>query len=125
LSALFLPHICVTATVAGLSEFRPALTDYLLDAQQDDGSWAGYCWFEPAYATALAAKALRAGGESRAQKAVEQAVVWARSRIQALHEKKPTPFELARNSRCASHCAFPGIWTMVLVGVVSAPRMMD
>jgi hypothetical protein len=94
LSAWFLPHTCVTAAVAGLSEFRPDLIDYLLGTQQDDGSWVCYWWFEPAYATALAAKALMACGESRAQKAIELAVAWARSRMHALCEK-PTPFELA------------------------------
>jgi hypothetical protein len=94
LSAWFLPHTCVTAAVAGLSELRAELTDYLLDAQQDDGSWTCYWWFEPAYATALAAKALAAENGPRASKAVERAVAWAQSRTHALHEK-PTPFELA------------------------------
>ena len=94
LSAWFLPHTCVTAAVAGLSEFRPDLTDYLLSVQQDDGSWTCYWWFEPAYATALAAGALAADGGSRALKAIERAVTWARSRTHALREK-PTPFELA------------------------------
>ncbi len=94
LHAWFLPHTCVTAAVAGLSEFRPALTDYLLKAQQDDGSWACYWWFEPAYATALAAQALAAEGGSHALKAIERAVAWAQARTHALSEK-PTPFELA------------------------------
>jgi hypothetical protein len=94
LGAWFLPHTCVTAAVAGLSEFRAELTDYLLKTQRDDGSWACYWWFEPAYASALAAKALAAEGGSRALKAIERAVAWARSRAQTLSEK-PTPFELA------------------------------
>jgi hypothetical protein len=94
LSAWFLPHTCVTAAVAGLSEFRAELVDYLLNAQQDDGSWACYWWFEPAYATALAARALADEGSPRVQKATERAVDWARSRTHALGEK-PTPFELA------------------------------
>lgn len=94
LSTWFLPHTCVTTAVAGLSEFRAELTDYLLNTQQEDGSWACYWWFEPAYASALAAKALTACDGSRALKAIERAVAWARSRTHALSEK-PTPFELA------------------------------
>ncbi len=94
LHAWFLPHTCVTAAVAGLSEFRTELIDYLLNVQQDDGSWACYWWFEPAYATALAAKALTAQGGPHALKAIERAVAWAQARTHALSEK-PTPFELA------------------------------
>jgi len=94
LSAWFLPHTCVTAAVAGLSGFRADLTDYLLREQQDDGSWTCYWWFESAYATALASKALAACDGPHALKAIERAVAWARSRIQTLGEK-PTPFELA------------------------------
>jgi squalene cyclase len=94
LSAWFLPHTCVTAAVAGLSEFRTQLTDALLNAQQDDGSWACYWWFEPAYATALAVKALAIRGGSPALQAIERAMSWARSRTHAL-QKRPTPFELA------------------------------
>jgi hypothetical protein len=88
-----------------------------LNAQQDDGSWACYWWFEPAYAAALAVKALAVAGGSPALQAIERAMSWARSRTHALH-KKPTPFELAWLLRIllldgglsaeASHCLDPG-----------------
>ena len=94
LSAWFLPHTCVTAAVAGLRHFRPALTDYLLNTQQDNGSWACYWWFEPAYATALAARALATAGGPRTRKAIERAIAWACSRTHILSETS-TPFELA------------------------------
>jgi hypothetical protein len=93
LSAWFLPHTCVTAAVAGLSDFCAELTDALLNAQQADGSWVCYWWFEPAYATALAVEALATEGGPRALQAIDQAISWARSRIHALSEK-PAPFEL-------------------------------
>lgn len=54
-------HVCVTAAVAGLSEFRQACAGYLRATRQIDGSWLAYWWRDREYATALAAEALAVG----------------------------------------------------------------
>jgi len=83
-------HDCVTAAVAGLPAFRARLVPALLSAQRADGSWGGYWWFEPAYATALAVEAVRDADPTAAARAVE----WARERVRALPDAAPA-FTLA------------------------------
>jgi hypothetical protein len=65
------PHVCVTANCAAL---LPALLDVLTREQMADGCWRPHWWRSPAYATALAAEALAAGGR---REAVKAAVGWA------------------------------------------------
>jgi squalene cyclase len=50
----------VTAAAAGLKPFSRTrdLIRFLLAHQGDDGSWQGYWWADPAYATCLAAEAI-------------------------------------------------------------------
>ncbi|MET4700188.1 hypothetical protein ABIE65_003227 [Constrictibacter sp. MBR-5] len=75
----FASHACVTAAAAGLTALRPRLRGYLETAQGDDGAWDGYWWADRAYATALAADALR----EDAPEAARRAARWAAARLDA------------------------------------------
>jgi hypothetical protein len=53
-------HVCVSAAVAALPEYRLRLQDHLASTQDRDGGWTAYWWHDPEYATALAAEAIAA-----------------------------------------------------------------
>jgi len=75
------PHACVTAVAAQLDGLEAELRDDVLATQQTDGSWCGYWWFEPAYATAMSTVALTPARSARERAAVEAALEWARRRF--------------------------------------------
>jgi hypothetical protein len=74
-------HVCVTAAVASLPEFRLSLVDYLRGSQTPQGNWQGYWWSDHEYTTALAAEALAATGEASDQSLIAQAIAWGLKRL--------------------------------------------
>lgn len=72
-------HECVTAAAAAVERFpaRPRLLRFLRERQREDGSWSGYWWHDPAYATALAVEALCRVGDRDDRRRVEAAAAWA------------------------------------------------
>ena len=81
MNALFGPHVCVTAAAAGLDFTRDSLAPFLIGAQREDGSWRGFWWSDRAYATGLAAAALKRCALPEALAAAASAGRWARSRL--------------------------------------------
>lgn len=75
----FASHACVTAAAAGVTALQPRLRRHLETAQGDDGAWDGYWWADRAYATAIAADALR----EDAPEAARRAARWAAARLDA------------------------------------------
>ena len=75
------PHVCVTAAAAGLAGFRERLEVFLIHAQNEDGHWRGYWWFDDEYATALAVEALATPSELDVRRQVRGASRWALRRI--------------------------------------------
>jgi len=75
------PHACVTAAAAQVEQLNAELRNDLLATQRPDGSWQGYWWSEPAYATALSVVALTPPRSKRERVAVAGATLWARRRI--------------------------------------------
>jgi hypothetical protein len=76
-------HTCVTAAVAISPRYRDRLVGFLRAAQRPDGSWPSYWWCDDAYATALAARALRAKRDAGDRGRLRRAVEWARAQIDA------------------------------------------
>ncbi len=74
-------HVCVSAEVAALPEFRLRLQDYLKATQTSQGNWLCYWWHDHEYATALAAEALVACGQAANQSSIDQAVAWGVQRL--------------------------------------------
>ena len=74
-------HICVSAAIATLPEFRLSLHNYLNITQRHEGNWLCYWWIDHEYATALAAEALATGNEKKDQICVERAVAWGIRRL--------------------------------------------
>ena len=101
MNALFGPHVCVTAAASGLEFARDSLAPFLIDAQQADGSWRGFWWSDRAYATGLAAAALKRCALPEALAATAAAGRWARSRLAGNGEVMsratgtPSPFAAA------------------------------
>ncbi|HET6776377.1 MAG TPA: prenyltransferase/squalene oxidase repeat-containing protein [Actinomycetota bacterium] len=76
-------HACVSAAAAGVERFggRPRLLGFLRRRQRPDGSWAGYWWHDPEYATGLAVEALSRTDEPDDRRRVEEAARWATGRV--------------------------------------------
>ncbi|NMG08664.1 hypothetical protein [Brasilonema sp. UFV-L1] len=74
-------HVCVTAAIAALPEFRPLLCDYLINNQTSEGNWLAYWWTDSEYATALAAEALMAEDKLANQSRIDRAVSWGMKRL--------------------------------------------
>ena len=74
-------HICVTAAVASSARYRARLLGFLRAGQRTDGSWPSYWWCDDAYATALAAQALREHGDPGDGDRVRRAVEWSRAQL--------------------------------------------
>ncbi len=87
------PHACVTGAAALLGSLDPRLVDEMLAAQQPDGSWRSYWWFEDAYATAMSVTALASARSPQARSAVERACGWACRRLD--HDTAPSSFTLS------------------------------
>ncbi|HEU4559173.1 MAG TPA: prenyltransferase/squalene oxidase repeat-containing protein, partial [Longimicrobium sp.] len=73
-------HGCVTAAVAGVPERAADACRHLRATQRADGSWDGYWWSEPEYATALAAEALARAAAPGDTERVARAATWAMGR---------------------------------------------
>jgi hypothetical protein len=69
--------VCVTAAVALSPRYRARTVEFLRATQLIDGSWPSYWWCDDAYATALAARALRAQGDTGDRRRLGRAVAWA------------------------------------------------
>lgn len=87
------PHACVTAVAAQLTALQPVLLGDVLAAQQPDGSWQSYWWFEDAYATAMSVTALAGAQNPRAKAALKRAGEWASRRLD--REPEPSSFALS------------------------------
>ncbi len=82
-------HDCVTGTAAQVSVLRAALAPAILAAQQDNGSWQSYWWFEDAYATAMSVAALSDVPSPEARRAIARAGVWAELKVQSRADSSP------------------------------------
>jgi hypothetical protein len=96
------PHTCVTAAGAALPALHDRACLYLRGVQRADGSWKSYWWCDHAYATALAAEALAAGGEAGDVERIRRAALWAR---QQLDDQGVVPTRLHPEGS-----AFAGAW---------------
>lgn len=89
-----IPHLCVTAAYA-LAGKTEAL-DYLLGHQNTGGSWYGYWWSGPEYATSLAVEALFNTDPEKYINQLNKALKWACIRAnEELEEARPNDFKIA------------------------------
>jgi hypothetical protein len=100
-------HLCVTAAVAGLASQADAPVACLLRSQEADGTWRGYWWADPAYATAIATAALARTTEPDALAATSRAADWAYSRLAEDTSLCNEPFILALLLRMALNTSAP------------------
>lgn len=100
------PHACVTAAAALVGSLEPPLVDEVLVAQQPDGSWRSYWWFEDAYATAISVTALARARSLQARSAVERACGWACRRLD--EDTAPSSFTLSLLRAILRHGADAG-----------------
>jgi hypothetical protein len=100
-------HLCVTATVAGLAPLAGTPRTCLLREQQADGTWQGYWWADPAYATATATAALSGATDPAAHAATVSAARWAQTRLANDTSLHNDPFVLALLLRTALHAPTP------------------
>ena len=77
-----IPHACVTAGAAVLSDFRDGALEYLRQAQLPDGGWKAYWWCQPELVAALAAEAFVLAGNPYPQ-TLDRARSWAKGRLNA------------------------------------------
>lgn len=102
-------HLCVTAAVAGLAPLAEAALACLLREQQADGTWQGYWWANPAYATAIATAALSGATEPAARAATTRAARWAQTRLADDTDLRNDPFAMALLLRTALHAPAPDV----------------
>jgi squalene-hopene/tetraprenyl-beta-curcumene cyclase len=106
-------HACVSAAAAGVSGLRDRhrLLEFLRGRQCPDGSWAGYWWHDPEFATSLAVEALSQTDEPNDRRRVTEATRWATGRIDE-HGAVSTAFDPA-----GSQFATAGAVRVLAVGV--------
>ena len=85
-------HACVTAVAAACSVLGDRPVQYLRARQAADGSWHGYWWSSPCYATCHAAEALARHADPADRKGVERALSWVQ---RYLAHGSPSSFEVA------------------------------